>query len=68
MRVYLSKINLHKKKQLAWKIKEIANDNAKLDKEAVDMFINRNIDNASVAIASLNSENFYQVVKQAICK
>ena len=54
VKVYPSKINLPKKKQLAWKIAEIASDNAKLDKDSVDMVINRIIDNASVAIASLN--------------
>ena len=54
VKVYPSKIHLPKKKQLAWKIAEIANDNAKLDKKSIDMAINRIIDNASVAIASLN--------------
>ena len=43
-----------KKNQLAWKIAEIASDNAKLNKDAIEMVINRIIDNASVAIASLN--------------
>jgi len=54
VKVYPSKINLPKKKQLAWKIAEVASDNAKLNKNAVEMVINRIIDNASVAIASLN--------------
>jgi len=54
VKVYPSKINLPKKKQLAWKIAEIASDNAKLNKKAIEMVINRIIDNASVAIASLN--------------
>ena len=54
VKVYPSKIHLPKKNQLAWKIAEIASDNAKLDKKAIDMVINRIIDNASVAIASLN--------------
>ena len=54
VKVYPSKIHLPKKKQLAWKIAEIASDNAKLNKDSVDMVINRMIDNASVAIASLN--------------
>ena len=54
VKVYPSKINLPRKKQLAWKIAEVANDNAKLNKNAVEMVINRIIDNASVAIASLN--------------
>ncbi len=54
VKVFTSKIHLPKKKQLAWKIAEIASDNAKLDKKAIEMVINRIIDNASVAIASLN--------------
>ena len=54
VKVYPSKINLPKNKQLAWKIAEIASDNVKLNKEAIEMVINRIIDNASVAIASLN--------------
>ncbi len=54
VKVYPSKIHLPKKKQLAWKIAEIASDNSKLNKEAIEMVINRIIDNASVAIASLN--------------
>ena len=54
VKVYPSKTHLPKKKQLAWKIAEIASDNAKLNNDAIEMVINRIIDNASVAIASLN--------------
>ena len=54
VKVYPSKVHLSKKNQLAWKISEIASDNAKLDKDSIEMVINRIIDNASVAIASLN--------------
>ncbi|MDC3036471.1 MmgE/PrpD family protein [Candidatus Pelagibacter sp.] len=54
VKVFPSKVQLPKKKQLAWKIAEIASDNAKLDKDSIEMVINRIIDNASVAIASLN--------------
>jgi len=54
VKVYPSKIHLPKKNQLAWKIAEIASDNERLDKNSVEMVINRLIDNASVAIASLN--------------
>ena len=35
VKVFPSKVHLPKKKQLAWKIAEIASDNAKLDKEAI---------------------------------
>ena len=57
VKVYPSKKELPKKKQLAWKIAEIASDNSKLDKNSVEMVINRIIDNASVAIASLNRKS-----------
>ena len=39
-----SKINLPRKNQLAWKIAEIASDNAKLNKTSIEMVINRIID------------------------
>ena len=45
VKVYPSKIKINKKNQLAWKIAEIASDNAKLDNHAIDMVINRIIDN-----------------------
>ena len=54
LKVYPSKAKLSKKKQLAWKLAELASDNAKLNNKSVEMVINRIIDNASVAIASLN--------------
>jgi len=54
VKVYPSKINLPKKKQLAWKIAKIASDSSKLNGQAIEMVINRIIDNASVAIASVN--------------
>ena len=54
VKVFPSKKKLAKKDQLAWKIAEIASDNSKLNKHSVEMVINRIIDNASVAIASLN--------------
>ena len=54
VKVHPSKSNLKKKDQLAWKIAQIASDKAKTNKDAVEMVINRIIDNASVAIASYN--------------
>ena len=54
VKVHPSKANLKKKNQLAWKIAEIASDKAKIDKNALEMVINRIKDNASVAIASYN--------------
>ena len=49
-----SKDNLKREDQLAWKIAEVASDSVEVDDEALDMIINRIIDNASVGIASLN--------------
>ena len=54
VKVHPSKANLRKEDQLAWKIAEIASDKAKINKDALEMVINRIIDNASVAIASYN--------------
>ena len=44
---------LKKEDQLAWKIAEIAADKSRPSAETIEMVINRIIDNASVAIASL---------------
>jgi len=52
--VHPSSSNLKKENQLAWHIAEIATDKSKVSGDAVDMVINRIIDNASVAIASFN--------------
>lgn len=54
LRVYPSKEKLDRRDQLAWKMAEIANDNAPIKEDVIDMVINRVIDNASVAIASAN--------------
>jgi len=54
VKVYPSKSKLKKEDQLAWKIAEIASDNSSLNEDAVDMVINRIIDNSAVAIASIN--------------
>ena len=54
VKVYPSKISFPRKNQLAWKIAEIASDYAKLNNKAIEMSINRIIDNASVAISSFN--------------
>ena len=53
VKVYPSKLKLKKKDQLAWKIAEIASDNAPLNENAIDMVVNRIIDNTAVATASL---------------
>ncbi|CAG7844240.1 2-methylcitrate dehydratase 2 [Pseudoclavibacter triregionum] len=54
VRVYRSEEHLPREEQLAWKLAEVAADPVEVDAEVVDMVINRVIDNASVAAASLN--------------
>lgn len=54
VRAHRSKDNLKREDQLAWKIAEVAADPVDVDEEATGMIINRIIDNASVAVASLN--------------
>ncbi len=49
-----SKDELPRGEQLAWQMAEVAADPVDVDQEVTDMIINRIIDNASVAIASLN--------------
>jgi len=53
VRVYASDENLPREQQLAWKIAEVAADPVAVTHEVVDMIINRIIDNAAVATASL---------------
>ena len=67
IKTYPSKYKLKKENQLAWKIAEIASDNAKLNKKAIEMAINRIIDNASVAIASLNRKPVVSSREMALC-
>jgi len=54
VRAHPSKDLLAREEQLAWKMAEVAADPVGLDDDVTDMIINRIIDNASVAIASLN--------------
>lgn len=54
VRVYKSEENLAREDQLAHKIATVAADPVAVTAEVTDMIINRVIDNASVAIASLN--------------
>lgn len=54
VRVYRSEENLPREEQLAHKIARVAADPVEVVPEVAEMVINRIIDNASVAIASLN--------------
>lgn len=54
VRVHPEKDRLQKQDQLAYKMAQMAVDDVPLDDDVVDMIINRIIDNAAVATASLN--------------
>lgn len=55
VKVYPSKVHLPREEQLAWKLAKVASDyTPKISLEVSDMVINRILDNASVAVASLN--------------
>jgi 2-methylcitrate dehydratase len=54
VRAHRSKDNLKREDQLAWKFAELAADPVEVPPEATDMIVNRIIDNAAVALASLN--------------
>ena len=66
VKVYPSKFRLKKQNQLAWKLAEVASDKAPLNKLSIEMVINRLIDNASVAIASLNRKPVITARQMAI--
>ena len=54
VKVYASENTPAKEDQLAWKISEVAADPVAVSDAVTDMVTNRIIDNASVAIASVN--------------
>lgn len=67
LRVYPSKEALPKEEQMAWKLASVATDyQATIREDVVDMVINRIIDNASVAIASLNRRPVIAARMQAL--
>src|SRR6478752_10472947 len=53
LRVHRSDENLAREGQLAWHIAEVAADPVDVEPDVVDMIINRVIDNAAVAAASI---------------
>ena len=57
LKVYPENKQLKKNEQLAWKIADVASERVNVNSSAVAMVINRIIDNASVAIASLNRDS-----------
>ena len=66
IRVHPSKDNLPKEDQFAYKIAKMATDDTPIDPKALDMVINRFIDNASVAIASVNRTPVANARSQAL--
>jgi 2-methylcitrate dehydratase len=54
VRTYPSSEPLPREEQLAWRIAEVAADPVAVEPEVADMIVNRVIDNASVAVASLS--------------
>ncbi len=66
VKVYPSKANLPKEEQFAWKLAKIATDHVPVSPEVTDMVINRIIDNASVAVASVNRTPVTNARSQAL--
>ena len=66
VRVYPSSEPLAREDQLAWKIAAVATDPVPIEPKVEDMIINRIIDNASVAIASVNRHSVASARAQAL--
>ncbi len=66
VRVYKSAEDLPREEQLAWKIAQVAVDPVAVDADVIDMIINRVIDNASVAAASLTRGPIVSARSQAL--
>jgi 2-methylcitrate dehydratase len=66
VRVYKSEETLARQDQLAWKIAEVASDPVAVTAEVTEMVINRIIDNASVAVASLTRKPVVAARSQAL--
>ena len=67
VKVYPSKQELKREEQLAWKIAAVANDPVDVEGEVTEMIINRMIDNAAVAMASVNRRPVANARSMAIC-
>ncbi|ABL69452.1 MmgE/PrpD family protein [Paracoccus denitrificans] len=71
VRTYKSAEHLPRQEQLAWKIAEVAADPVEVEAEVTEMIVNRIIDNAAVAAASLARRPVAsaraQALSQALC-
>jgi 2-methylcitrate dehydratase len=66
VRVHRSEENLSREDQLAWKIAQVAVDPVAVAPDVVDMIVNRVIDNAAVAAASLTRRPVSAARQQAL--
>ena len=66
VRTYRSDENLPREEQLGWKIAAVAADPVEVDRDVVEMIINRVIDNAAVATASLTRAPICSARAQAL--
>lgn len=66
LRPYKSAEKLDKKEELAYKLAQLASHVKKISPDVEDMVINRIIDNASVAVASLNRATVVHAREQAL--
>ncbi|GAB3558011.1 MmgE/PrpD family protein [Spelaeicoccus albus] len=66
VRTYRSSEELPREKQLAWKIAEVATDPVAVQADVSDMVVNRIIDNAAVAAASISRRPVAHAREQAL--
>ena len=66
VRVHRSEENLPREEQLAWRMAEVAVDPVAVEPETAEMIINRVIDNAAVAVASLTRAPIVSARAQAL--
>lgn len=67
VRSYKSAEHLPREDQLAWKIAEVATDPVAVEADVTEMIVNRIIDNAAVAAASLARRPVASARAQALC-
>ena len=67
VRVHPSADDFPQKEHLAWKVAQVAADPVEVPQETVDMVVNRIIDNAAVAAASLVRRPVTSARTQALC-
>ncbi|MGI9521481.1 MAG: MmgE/PrpD family protein [Hyphomicrobiaceae bacterium] len=66
--VHAEQHDLPREEQLAWKIAEVASDSVEIEPDVAGMIVNRIIDNAAVAIASINRDPVVAAREQALSR